>query len=84
MIPTLYSPVGLLLVLSCYDIALKKVQKGSHSGRCMISVCWGIAHREFAARVGADAHKAQADLQAAQQQKGKMVITNTKLSQASS
>lgn len=37
--------------------------------------------REFAARVGADAHKAQADLQAAQEQKGKIVITNTKLSQ---
>lgn len=37
--------------------------------------------REFAARVGADAYKSQADLQAVQQQKGQMVITNTKLSQ---
>ncbi len=31
--------------------------------------------------MGADAHKAQADLQAAQEQKGKMFITNSKLSQ---
>jgi hypothetical protein len=53
-------------------------QKRFLSGNLNWHLWW---RREFAARVGADAHKSQAELQAALQQKGQLVVANTKLSQ---